>query len=119
MIKLDSMFSDVEIASISGGRRPPAPRGYKLPTVFPSLNKAKRISLDLESLDESIGEKKGPGWRRDAYIVGFGLGIGDRKGNIEFCVAPETKVLTAKLEWKRADTLSASVYPLGVPRREV
>src|SRR5271166_5969697 len=80
----DMMFSASEIENISGGRRPPAPRDYKLPDRFPSLSKAKRISLDLESLDKSIGDGYGPGWRRDAYIVGFGLGIGDKKGNIEF-----------------------------------
>lgn len=81
---MPGLFSDVEIAAISGGRRPPAPKGYKLPEVFPSLSRAKRISLDLESRDESLSEKLGPGWRRDAYIVGVALSIGDKKGNIEF-----------------------------------
>jgi len=80
----DSMFSMEEVASISGGRRPPAPRDYKLPTVFPSLGKVKRISFDLESYDTSLGEKRGPGWRRGAYIVGFGLAIGDKQGGTEF-----------------------------------
>lgn len=79
-----SLFSSSEIAAISGGRRPPAPKGYRLPEVFPSLNRAKRITLDLESFDESLGEKRGPGWRRGAYIVGFALSISDNKGGIEF-----------------------------------
>jgi DNA polymerase I-like protein with 3'-5' exonuclease and polymerase domains len=80
----DMMFSAAEVAAISGGRRPPPPKDYRLPDQFPSLARAKRISLDLESFDESLSNKTGPGWRRDAYIVGFGLGIGDKKGNIEF-----------------------------------
>jgi DNA polymerase I-like protein with 3'-5' exonuclease and polymerase domains len=81
---MEGLFSSAEVAALSGGRRPPAPRNYKLPTQFPSLARAKRISLDLESYDESIGNKTGPGWRRGAYIVGFGLAIGDKKGGIEF-----------------------------------
>src|SRR5579863_1043418 len=81
---MDGFFSAAEISAISGGRRPPAPRNYKLPTVFPSLNKAKRISFDLESVDESLGAGKGPGWRRGAYIVGFGVAIADKKGTTDF-----------------------------------
>jgi DNA polymerase I-like protein with 3'-5' exonuclease and polymerase domains len=77
-------FTDEEVAAIYGGRRPPSPRDYRLPTAFPSLNKAKRICLDLESHDPSLGDGKGPGWRRGAYIVGFGLAIVDRKGVCEF-----------------------------------
>ena len=78
------LFSAVEIANISGGRRPPAPKGYKLPSVFPSFDRSKRVSIDLESLDPSIAASIGPGWRRDAYIVGFGIALGDKKGSNEF-----------------------------------
>ena len=81
---MSGLFSEAVIAAISGGRRPPAPKGYKLPSVFPSFNKAKRISFDLESLDPSIAAGIGPGWRRDAYIVGFAVALGDKKGNIDF-----------------------------------
>lgn len=42
------------------------------------------ICLDLESVDKSIGEKRGPGWRRDAYIVGFALSIFNKKYELEF-----------------------------------
>jgi DNA polymerase I-like protein with 3'-5' exonuclease and polymerase domains len=78
------LFSSEEISAISGGRRPPAPKSYQLPSVFPSLDQAKRICFDLESYDPSLGAKKGPGWRRDAYITGFALSIGDKKGGVEF-----------------------------------
>jgi hypothetical protein len=72
------------MAAMSGGRRPASPRGYRLPEIFPSLDRAKRISIDLESVDKWIGEKRGPGWRRDAYIVGFALAIENSKGVINF-----------------------------------
>src|SRR5579864_4608995 len=81
---MESLFSASEVAAISGGRRPPAPRDYKLPTVFPSFNRAPMICLDLESVDKSIGSKTGPGWRRDAYIVGFALSIFNKKYELEF-----------------------------------
>ena len=77
------LFSADEIANLSGGRRPPSPKGYKLPSIFPSFNKAKRVSIDLESHDTWLGNKLGPGWRRDAYICGFAVALGDKKGNIE------------------------------------
>jgi DNA polymerase I-like protein with 3'-5' exonuclease and polymerase domains len=72
------------MAAMSGGRRPAPPSGYRLPEIFPSLDHAKRISIDLESVDPSIAAGKGPGWRRDAYIVGFSLAIGDKKGGTEW-----------------------------------
>lgn len=81
---MGALFSADVIASMSGGIRPPAPKNYRLPDHFPSLSRAKRISLDLESFDPSIAAGTGPGWRRDAYIIGFGLSIGDLDGNIEF-----------------------------------
>lgn len=79
-----SLFSQDVIDKMQGGIIPPAPKNYRLPDAFPSLGKARRISLDLESYDQSIANDKGPGWRRDAYVVGFAVGIGDTKGNIEF-----------------------------------
>jgi len=72
------------MAAMSGGRRPAPPSGYRLPEIFPSLDRAKRISIDLESVDKWIGCKRGPGWRRDAYITGFALAIGDDKGGTSF-----------------------------------
>src|SRR5579883_1948773 len=76
---MEGLFSAQEIAALTGGVRPPAPKNYRLPDKFPSLARAKRISLDLESKDPSIAADKGPGWRRDAFIAGFGLAIGDGK----------------------------------------
>lgn len=81
---MDGFFSAEEISNMSGGRRPPAPRDYALPTQFPSFEKAKRISIDLESYDPSIGEDKGPGWRRNAYIVGVAIAVQGKSGSIDF-----------------------------------
>ena len=81
---MTDLFSTAEIASMSGGRKPPAPKGYKLPDKFPSFDHAKRLCIDLESVDPSIADGIGPGWRRNAYIVGFAVAIGDLKGNTEF-----------------------------------
>lgn len=79
------MFSTADIAALSGGIRPPAPKNYRLPEHFPSLRKAKRIALDLEGVDPSISADMGPGWRREAWICGFSLSIGDIKtGRPEF-----------------------------------
>jgi DNA polymerase I-like protein with 3'-5' exonuclease and polymerase domains len=78
---MEGLFSAAEIAGMTGGVCPPAPKNYKLPTHFPSLSRAKRICLDLESKDPSLGADKGPGWRRDAFIIGFGLSIADSKGS--------------------------------------
>jgi DNA polymerase I-like protein with 3'-5' exonuclease and polymerase domains len=81
---MNDLFSAAEIAGLSGGRRPPAPKGYKLPEKFPSFDRAKRLCIDLESVDGSIANGTGPGWRRDAYICGFAVAIGDLKGYTEF-----------------------------------
>lgn len=78
------LFSNEAIAAMSGGIRPPAPRNYRLPEHFPSLRRVKRLSFDVESFDKSLTNDMGPGWRRDAYICGFSLSIGDLKGSIEF-----------------------------------
>lgn len=69
---------------MSGGIRPPDPQNYVLPSVFPSLSRAKRIAIDLEGKDPSLSADLGPGWRRNAFICGFSLAIGDEKGNVEF-----------------------------------
>ena len=79
-----NLFSDAEIAGLSGGRKPSAPKSYQLPDKFPSFDKAKRIAIDIESVDPSIAAGKGPGWRRDAFICGFSIALGDAKGNCDF-----------------------------------
>jgi len=60
------------------------PANYSLPTQFPSLRKAKRICLDFECHDESMGLDMGPGWRRGAYPVGVALAIQARDGGVAF-----------------------------------
>jgi DNA polymerase-1 len=52
--------------------RPEAPADYKVPNEFPQIHQAKRITLDVESYDPEI-QSKGPGWRRDAKIIGIGV----------------------------------------------
>lgn len=81
---MGALFSTDIISAMAGGIRPPAPKNYRLPETFPSLRNVKRIALDLEGKDKSISDDKGPGWRRDAFICGFSLAIGDDKGKIEF-----------------------------------
>lgn len=76
-------FSSEQMSAMSGGPVPPAPKNYKLPDKFPSLSKAWRICLDLESHDPDL-KARGPGWRRDAYPVGAALAIQDRDGTISF-----------------------------------
>lgn len=43
-----------------------------LRTSFPVLTRAKRISIDIETHDPDLG-KKGPGVRRDGYVVGVAV----------------------------------------------
>jgi DNA polymerase-1 len=82
---MSGLFSSAEIQAMAGGIRPPAPKNYKLPDKFPSLRNVKRISLDLESKDPSITAGTGPGWRRDAFICGFGLAVANNEtGRPEF-----------------------------------
>lgn len=81
---MGALFSVGEIESMSGGVRPPAPKNYRLPEHFPSFNKCKRLALDLEGKDKSIANDTGPGWRRDAFICGFSIAMGDLKGRSEF-----------------------------------
>ena len=78
------MFSTVEIAAMAGHVLPPAPRDYQLPTIFPDFSRASRIAFDIESVDPSVASDLGPGWRRNAYMVGFSLVIDDGKGNAAF-----------------------------------
>jgi DNA polymerase I-like protein with 3'-5' exonuclease and polymerase domains len=66
------LFSSEVLADMAGGIMPAAPTGYSLPTQFPPISKAKRISLDFETHDPDL-HKKGPGWRRDAYPVGISI----------------------------------------------
>lgn len=48
------------------------PNPYHLPDGFPDLSRAKVISVDIETRDDDL-EKKGPGVRRDAYIIGVSI----------------------------------------------
>lgn len=59
--------------------RPLAPipdTGWRAPSHFPSLASAHRIAIDLETYDPDLLER-GPGVRRDGYIVGVAVGTDD------------------------------------------
>ena len=49
---------------------------WKLPEELPRLSDAKMISLDIETRDDDL-KSKGPGVRRDGYIVGIAVGTPD------------------------------------------
>lgn len=78
------LFTSEQMAAMAGGIVAQPPANYKLPTEFPSLRRAKRISLDFESHDESITNGIGPGWRRGAYPVGIGVAIIGKDWRPEF-----------------------------------
>ena len=77
------MFAPEVLAAMQGGVLPPAPRDYHLPTKFPSFDRAYRVAIDLESHDPDI-KLKGPGWRRNAYIVGCSVALQDKDGSLPF-----------------------------------
>ena len=53
-------------------RKPPAPE-WDPPTIGSMFKDEERISLDIETVDPDL-LSKGPGVRRDGYIVGVGIG---------------------------------------------
>lgn len=71
-----AFFAKSELEFVNLSAIPPAPEGYELPTCFPRIHEAKRVSVDLETHDPDL-RSKGPGVRRDGYIVGVGVAIDD------------------------------------------
>jgi DNA polymerase I-like protein with 3'-5' exonuclease and polymerase domains len=72
------LFADLPIA-----KRPPRdlPRlntgsGWAPPAELPSLRGVKRLGFDVETYDPDL-ENLGPGFRRDAYVVGMSLALDD------------------------------------------
>lgn len=59
---------------------PSPPKDYKLPTEFPRFSEGKVISFDLETYDPDL-KTRGPGSKRDGYIVGFAIRTGDWRGD--------------------------------------
>ena len=47
---------------------------WRPPEVLPDLSAAKQISIDTETYDPEL-KQKGPGVRRDGYIVGLAVGV--------------------------------------------
>lgn len=50
--------------------------GWCLPSEFPRLDGAPYIAIDIETYDPEL-KSKGPGVRRDGYIVGLAVGVPD------------------------------------------
>lgn len=116
-------WEDQERESRKGVRqdvaRPLAPipdTGWRAPTEFPSLRSAKRIAIDLETYDPELLER-GPGVRRDGYIVGLAVGTDDgyrayfpmrHEVGKEHNIAPE-----AVLAWARDELSRASQPKVG------
>ena len=74
---MSTLFAPQELAQLERHLTQPAvPAGYRPPQDFPRIRDAKKISLDLETHDPTI-MTKGPGSRRDGYIVGVGLRTND------------------------------------------
>lgn len=58
---------------------PPIPdhlRDWQPPETFPDLSSARRIAVDVETYDPDLFSK-GPGVRRDGYVVGVSVGTDD------------------------------------------
>lgn len=67
------LFSTLELAGLERHLpNVPAPASYRPPQEFPPIHRAKAISFDIESHDPFL-KTRGPGFRRDAYIVGYGI----------------------------------------------
>lgn len=74
---MDCIFSQEEMADLFCGQIPPAPTDYVLPTSFPDLRKAARISVDLETLDPNIVDYGNGVYRKDGKIVGVAIAAWD------------------------------------------
>lgn len=73
-----SLFSVEELAPLQRFLpAPDAPSEYRPPTEFPTIKRAKRIAIDIETADPDL-RKKGPGFRRGAYIVGVAVNADDK-----------------------------------------
>lgn len=61
--------------------RPPIPdTGWTAPDVLPDLTREKILCVDVETRDEGLNAKLGPGqYRGDGYIVGIAVGTIDRQ----------------------------------------
>lgn len=73
-------FSANEMAAMSAGLCPPAPKDYVLPTHFPDLSRAKRIAWDWETKDPNIVDKGAGVYRKDGRIVGGSIAAWDHAG---------------------------------------
>lgn len=87
---------------------------WKQPTRLPSLKKYDRIALDIETRDPEL-KTKGPGVRRDGYIVGIAVGAPDGKrwyipyGHAEGQQRPASKVLA----WARKELCHPNQPKIG------
>lgn len=75
-------FSQEEVAMMSAGLCPPAPKDYVLPTRFPSLRGAARIAWDWETKDPKLMEYGNGVYRKDGFIVGGSIAAWDRDNKL-------------------------------------
>lgn len=69
-----------KLVGIKAGQQPmfPTESGWELPRDLPNLASAKTIGLDTETCDPQL-EDKGPGVRRDGYVVGISVAVPEGK----------------------------------------
>lgn len=79
---MGSFFSSEELAGMSAGLCPAAPKDYKLPTHFPSLANASRISIDAECKDPKLPSHGNGVYRQDGKIVGWSVAAWDKVGKL-------------------------------------
>lgn len=88
--------------------------GWRPPTGFPNLSGASRLCVDVETKDIDLNEL-GPGVRRDAQIVGIGIGTDDARWYfpIRHEIEPEYNMNPeAVIAWAR-DTLRGPQPKVG------
>lgn len=80
----DMFFSAAELEDMSAGVAPPPPKDYRLPTAFPSLERAKRIAFDWETFDPKLPDFGNGVYRKDGYIVGGAIAAWDEENKLFF-----------------------------------
>ena len=74
---------------------------WTMPTEFPDLSAARGIAIDIETRDPDL-QSKGPGVRRNGYIVGIGIVTDDKEFKAYYPIAHDegpNMNKTAVLSW--------------------
>jgi DNA polymerase I-like protein with 3'-5' exonuclease and polymerase domains len=76
---------------------------WELPAEFPDLSAAKRIAIDIETCDPDL-KSKGPGVRREGYMVGLSVGVEDKNWYFPFKHSEGTQFNEASvLRWAKKE----------------